>query len=123
MNESAVSIVAACVGTVVGLITLLGVAVKWVLVPYLERELLRPVKETHHQVTVNHHSSDEPTILDRLDDVQQEVREARSEVRSVRGDLSRHLLNSEEVQAEGHREAQRMWSAIEAIAKTEPPKD
>lgn len=27
------------------------------------------IDETHKQVTVNHHSSDEPTVLDRIDDV------------------------------------------------------
>jgi hypothetical protein len=100
----------------VGLLSLLGAAVKWVLLPDIERELISPVKQTHHQVTVNHHSSDTPTVLDRLDDVQDEIR-------SVRGDLSTHLLNAERAQTEGHREAQRMWSAIEAIAKTEPPKE
>lgn len=98
------------------LLAVLGASVKWVLLPYIERELIRPVQQTHHQVTVNHHSSGEPTILDRLDDVQDEIR-------SVRSDLSTHLLNAEQSRTEGHREAQRMWSAIEAIAKTEPPKE
>ena len=116
MNESAVTIAAAVVGTIVGLMTLLGASIKWVLLPYLERELIHPVKQTHHQVTVNHHSSDVPTVLDRIDDVQDEIR-------SVRSDLSTHLLNAEQAQTEGHREAQRMWSAIEAIAKTQPPKE
>ena len=29
----------------------------------------KKVEETHKQVTVNHHSSQEPTVLDRIDDV------------------------------------------------------
>jgi hypothetical protein len=102
-------------GIVVAVLTILGAGAKFILLPWLQRELFGPVQRTHHQVTVNHHSSDTPTILDRLDDVQDEVRK-------VRSDLSRHLLNSEDAQTEGHKEAQRMWSAIEAIAKTEPPK-
>ena len=30
----------------------------------------KKIKETHRQVTVNHHSSENPTILDKLDDLQ-----------------------------------------------------
>jgi hypothetical protein len=115
VNDS-LSLVAAAVGITVGLLTLLGAAVKWVLLPYIQRELVDPIQQTHHQVTVNHHSSETPTILDRLDDVQDEIR-------SVRSDLSSHLLNAERAQSDGHAEARQMWSAIEAIAKTDPPKE
>ena len=42
------------------------------------------VSETHHQVTTNSHSSSEPTMLDRLDDVHRAVYE-------VQERLDRHL--------------------------------
>lgn len=29
----------------------------------------KKIRETHHQVTVNHHSSENPTILDKLSDL------------------------------------------------------
>lgn len=34
----------------------------------------KKVNETHRQVTVNHHSSDSPTLLDRFDDLESSVK-------------------------------------------------
>ncbi|GAA1138284.1 hypothetical protein GCM10009606_17620 [Nocardioides aquiterrae] len=62
------------------IVTLAGAAgVLWWLVKprvaaWAEAQILTPVRETHHQVTVNHHSSAEPTVLDKIDTVRQEVR-------------------------------------------------
>lgn len=60
--------------TAVGLCTLVGLATRYVLVPYLREHLLTPVQETHHQVTENNGSSPSPTVLDAIHDVQQDVR-------------------------------------------------
>jgi hypothetical protein len=119
----------AAIGITVGVITILGAAVKWVLLPYIERELIHPVKQTHHQVTVNHHSSDSPTVLDRIDDVmvvaeraESAANRAEASANRARADLAEHLLNSERIAVEGHKEGQRLWAAVEAITKAEPPK-
>lgn len=60
-------------------VTIAGAAgVLWWLVKprvaaWAEAQIITPVRETHHQVTVNHHSSAEPTVLDKIDTVHQEV--------------------------------------------------
>jgi hypothetical protein len=59
---------------VIALLALLGMAVRFVLLPYLRDNLVRPVDEVHKQVTENHHRNDEPTLPDRIEDVHDEVR-------------------------------------------------
>lgn len=61
------------VGTVVGTAIGTAVAVAVVMIPWLRQYVRKPleamrtrVSETHHQVTVNHHASEEPTVLDQL---------------------------------------------------------
>lgn len=61
-------------GALCSLLVLLGLAVRFVLVPYLREHLVRPVQETHRQVTQNRHANPEPTVLDRIDDVHDAVR-------------------------------------------------
>lgn len=60
-------------GTLLSLATLVGIATKFVLLPYIRAHVVDPLRETRHQVTVNHHSSTEPTVLDRIDDVANKV--------------------------------------------------
>lgn len=56
------------------LLVLVGLAVRYVLMPYLREHLIQPVKETHEQVTVNAHQADNgPTLPDRLDDLSTDV--------------------------------------------------
>lgn len=54
-------------GGAISVLILLGLAVKYVLVPYLERTLIRPVHDTHRQLSVNKHESDPPTMRDLVD--------------------------------------------------------
>jgi len=61
-------------GTLLTVFAVLGLLVRYVLLPYLREHLIAPVKQVEKQVTENHHSNETPTVLDRLDDVQQEVR-------------------------------------------------
>lgn len=68
------------VGTVVvailGLCTLAGLIVRWVLLPYLRDQVVKPLKETHRQVTPHDRPVDaEPTIVDRLEDLAHNVSE------------------------------------------------
>lgn len=67
------------VTTTIGTLTLAGLAVRYILVPYLRENLEKPVRETHHSLTVNHHSSPNPTMLDRVDTLTGEVRSMRAE--------------------------------------------
>lgn len=55
------------------------------------------VRETHKQVTVNHHSSDFPTVLDRLDDVQNAVLGLGAGLNDLRGDFNKHVTHANEM--------------------------
>ena len=55
-------------------LTLLGLAVRYVLLPWLEAHLVKPMRQVEKQVSENHHSNDSPTVLDRFDDLSNEVR-------------------------------------------------
>lgn len=106
------------IAAIVTATTVIGSALFWLIKPRFTeavRETVRDeigpirdqISETHKQVTENHHSNETPTVLDRLDDVHQEVT-------AVRDDLNNHLLLSSRAQSD-------MWRAIEAIAHSEPP--
>ena len=71
MND--LDVVASVLGTALSAAALMGLGVRFVLMPYLRDHLIRPVDEVHRQVTENHHSNDVPTLPDRIDDLQQEV--------------------------------------------------
>lgn len=74
MNADARDSVTFLFGTVISLSIVLGLAVRYVLMPYLREHLLGPVQETHHQVTENTGESPQPTVLDAIHDVQRDVR-------------------------------------------------
>lgn len=95
------------ISTMLALAALAGLMVRYVLMPYLREHLLKPMQRVEHQVSGNAHQSDEPTVLDRIDDMHSEVRELRAEQRRTRSDLSDlsrsvgdHLLRSESWSAE-----------------------
>lgn len=75
-------------GTIIAVFVILGVVVRLVLVPYLREHLITPVKQVEKQVTENHHSNAQPTVLDRIDDVQQSVK-------ALAGVLEGHMTWSE----------------------------
>lgn len=76
MNKDTVDLVLACIGITLGLFTLMGFAARLVLLPWLKEHLVAPVKETNHQVTVNRHVSPEPTLLDKVDNLQTDINTA-----------------------------------------------
>jgi hypothetical protein len=57
----------------------------------------KKVNETHKQVTVNHHSSDFPTVLDRIDSVQTAVLGLGTELNHLRTDFNDHVSHSNEM--------------------------
>lgn len=46
---------------------LVGLGVRFILLPWLREHLVDKVEETHRQVSVNKHQSRPPTLLDRVD--------------------------------------------------------
>lgn len=78
----------AALSGILALLALLGLAVRFVLMPYLRDHLVVPVQEVHTQVTENHHANPDATLPDRIDDVHEEVR-------ALRMVLSGHLESGE----------------------------
>lgn len=100
-------ILAAASTAALGVLTILGLVVRFVLLPYLREHLVQPVQETHKQVTENHHSNDRPTVLDRIDDVSGQVAENTRETRALARMFDGHLDWSQH-------EVDRLWTALQA---------
>lgn len=82
---------------VVSALSVIGLIINGLIAARASRGVQRTetlVEETHHQVTVNHHSSESPTVLDRIDDLRREIADVRSDVAEVRGDLAEHKAES-----------------------------
>jgi hypothetical protein len=112
----------------------IGSAIAWLVWPRLMQAIRRElgpmqaqVAETHKQVTENHHSNDQPTVLDLLSDLSQDNLQLRAdiarvderlgdEIRKVDKRVDDHLLTANKADAD-------MWRAIEAVAKGTPPED
>lgn len=92
MNDAqqAATVLAALIAACIGVLTLLGLAVRWVLLPYIRDQLVRPIRQINAQVTPEDGSSD-ATIVNRLEEVVREVRdireENRGEVRETRAEV------------------------------------
>lgn len=69
MNAQSRDVVTWILGTVLSLCILGGFVTRFIVLPWLKDHLLEPVKDTHHQVSVNAHQSEEPTIPDRIEDL------------------------------------------------------
>lgn len=113
-------VIAAALSAVLLGLTLLGLAVRYVLMPYLQTHLIKPMKvgaelveETHKQVTVNHHSSERPTVLDRIDDVANQVAENTRETRALGRMFDGHLEQALEAENRVQREVDRIWRALD----------
>lgn len=61
----------AVLGVVVALLVICGALWSWVVLPNLREQLLKPVAENRRQLTENRHQHRRPTVLDRLDDLEQ----------------------------------------------------
>lgn len=63
-------------GTFITAITIIAMATRYILFPWLREHLVTPVEHVRHQVTENHHRSETPTIPDRLEDLAAGLEEA-----------------------------------------------
>lgn len=107
-------------GTLTSLLVLAGLATRFVLVPYLREHLVKPVQETHHQLTQAHHNQpQETTVLDRLDDLHDAVERLTSSSSAVQSVANAAARSS----AQAHRrldrhenwadtEVSRLWSVV-----------
>lgn len=93
----------------VSLCVLVGIGVKLMLLPWLREHLVTPVKETAHQVTVNGHVSRDPTLLDKVDNLQRDITTA---ARMFDGHIER-----------SSGEWNRLWAAIKQLDERTQPHD
>jgi hypothetical protein len=115
------------VGALLGLCALAGLVVRWILLPYLREQVVKPLKETHRQVTPHDRPVDaEPTIVDRLEDLAHNVTELQGQADELgkkartnrqlavaagqAADAVRRELTNHEAWA--REEDSRLWSAI-----------
>lgn len=64
-------------GTFLTVCAIVGLGVKFVLLPWLRDHLVQPVRQVHRQVAENGHANEKhPTIPDRLEDLAEKVDEA-----------------------------------------------
>lgn len=89
-----VDVLGQVVGVALGVFALLGLVVRYVLLPYL-REQLTLTRETHKQVTENKHSNRTPTILDRLEDIESGLDVLALNQLAVLRRLGRHIGESD----------------------------
>lgn len=122
----ALGIAGAVVVLLLGLCTLLGLAVNFVLLPYLDAHLIQPLRETREaaqearkQVTENHHSNPVPTVLDRIDDVAQQVAantrltaDNTDQTRALARMFDGHLEQAQAAEARFQTEVDRIWARL-----------
>lgn len=60
-------------GVIIGTCTVIGLAAKFILLPWLEKNLVKPVKETNTQVSVNNNVSDPATMLDTVHNIEKKL--------------------------------------------------
>jgi len=63
-----IAVIGGTLAAILSTCALIGLAVKFILMPYIRENVIKPIHETHRQMTVNSHASSPPTFLDLMDD-------------------------------------------------------
>lgn len=114
--------VATAVGLLLGLATLIGLAVRYALLPWLQTHIVQPVSETRRQVTVNGHVSATPTLLDRVDTSAAQLGRVRTQLDDVevKVDDAVGRVNATARMLDGHLDRSagewgRLWDSIDEL--------
>lgn len=112
MSQETRELIAWVIGTLAAGAAAAGWCARYIVLPWLRANLVNPVEHVKKQVTENQHSNKVPTVLDRLDDVQEAVATLTLKVEAAhlaanidRARLETHLGWS-------HEEVNRIWHAI-----------
>lgn len=109
MDQQTRDAVTFLLGTFLSVLVIMGLAVRYVLIPYLRDHLIAKVDETHKQVTENHHAStDQPTVLDRISDVDQAVGGVKIDVKALAHVMDEHMAWSDRWTALWEREIENL---------------
>lgn len=114
----------AVAGALIAVLTLFSLVIRYALLPYLRDQLVKPVQETHRQVTLHGDepmdADDRPTVRDQLDQLQNQVGQLTGKVRSTRqlavaagnaADAVAGQLRDHEAWA--REEDSRLWTALQ----------
>jgi len=119
MNDAqqAAALFAALVAGLIGVCTLIGLAVRWVLLPYMRDQIVRPLRQINKQVAptdADWSAEPMPTVMGQLEEVVQEVRQTRAENRAA-VDAAREEVQQLGKMFDGHLE----WSQdkVDELAK------
>lgn len=72
--------------TIVGAFFTTALIAGFILKPWIEDKIVKPSLVAAHQVSVNNHASETPTVLDQLEDIHKEVKELRNDMQQHRED-------------------------------------
>ena len=110
---NAVELVGAVVSATLGTLALVGLGVKFALLPWLREHLVQPVQETNRQITRNGHTSNPPTMLDQLHSIQTKVNDSatKGDLRAAARMWEGHINRSEDDRGN-------LWDAVDELRRT-----
>lgn len=109
MNDT-VTLLVGVLTAVTLILGLVGMAMKFVALPWLKEHIAAPVQETQRQVTVNKHVSNPPTLLDKVDHVSRDLAVVQSDLTAAAEMFEGHMDHSAE-------DRQNLWRAIAELRK------
>lgn len=95
MSEGHRELITWILGTGMTVAVIIGMATKFILLPYLREHLVNPMKQVEKQVSENNHTNKTPTILDKIDEVQDSVSDIRQEMNAMSRMYEGHMSWSE----------------------------
>lgn len=95
MDNTAWQTIYAVSGALIAVLTLIGLAVRFVLVPYLRETIVKPLHQVRTQVTINGNTHKPPTVPDRVEDakdtIMEELKRVHDEVIALSNMFDGHL--------------------------------
>ena len=111
MTDATRELITWSLGTMIAVLTLIGLVTKFVLLPYLKEHLIGPVQIVQRQVAENQHVNPTPTLLDLLEDIINEQRSMREEM-SNRIDELQAADKTHAAMYEGHIDYSERWTNL-----------
>lgn len=95
-------------GVVLAILAVLGLLWRFVLLPNLREQLFQPIEDTRRQVVENRHKHTRPTILDRIDDVEQTLEAIALNQQAILKRLGDHI-------GESTTDRSHLWLMVESL--------
>lgn len=105
-------------GSILAMLGLAGVFWK-IALPWLREQIVAPVQQSNRALTVNHHTSTKPTVLDLLDDLRSEIGSLRTEVSTVDSKVQGVVADVAEVDDKASRIGRQLDAHLTSAAATD----